>query len=359
VTSTDLELRLAKLTFTTAQRLRTWQMMAVMLQNKIGIDQILAELYDRASDGGEKPKDTLAMIYAEWRTSILNGGRFADAINGWVPTMERMVIMSGEQSGNLPKAFESVIEIVETNRKVQSAVLGGLFYPTILIMATIGYLFLFGIKVIPEFTRILDVSTWGPLAKSLHTLSMFTINYGVFLIVGVIAMVVAVAVTMPMFTGPFRIRLDKLPPWSLYRLVVGSGFLFALSALLNGGMRIKDALVAIKGTATPYLNERIEAYLYGINGGQNAGDAMKNAGYNFPSKDIVADLGIYSKYSGDFGDALDRVGKQWMRMGLQTIQAQMKVLNGMAIAFMALVLMWIVAGFFAIQQEIASLSRNM
>ena len=359
MTSSELELRLAKLAFTASQRLRTWQMMAVMLQNKIGIDQILTELYDRASDGGNKPKDTLAMIYAEWRNIILNGGRFADAINGWVPTLERMVIMSGEQSGNLPRALESVIEIVETNRQVQSAVIGGLFYPAILITATVGYLLLFGIKVIPEFTRILDVSKWGPLAKSLHTLSTLTIEYGLISIVAIVALATSITVTMPIFTGSIRIKLDKIPPWSLYRLVVGSGFLFALSALLNGGMRINDALVSIKGTGTPYLNERIQAYLYGIHGGMNAGDAMKNAGFDFPSKEIVADLGIYSKYSGDFGDALDRVGKQWMRMGLKTIQAQMKVLNGIAIAFMAVVLMWIVAGFFAIQQEIASLSRNM
>lgn len=354
----SLERSFAQLSFGTDQRLRAWKKISVMLRNKVGIDQILAELYDRASEEGKKPRESMAIVYDEWRKVILNGGRFSDAIEGWVPALERMIIMAGEQSGNLPKAFDSVIAVVRAGRKIRNAVVGGLLYPTILIAATIAYLFLFGLKVVPEFTRIIDPANWGPAARSLYLLSEFTIHYGPFLIGGIIAAVTGIVLTLPRWTGDWRVRADRLPPWSLYRLVVGAGFMQSLAALLSGGGRIKDSLQSVGQISTPYLRERVDGFLLGINSGLNAGDAMRDSGYDFPSKEIVGDLGVYARHSGDFGSALESIASEWMETGLEQVQQQMGLLKGMAIAVIALALIWILVGFFAIQMEIGALARG-
>lgn len=355
----SLQVRLAKALFGTADRLRTWQKISVMLKNKIGIDQILLELYNRASDHGKKPGELSAIVYDEWRRSILNGGRFADAIDGWVPPMERMIILAGEQSGNLPNALVAVIEVVQAGKKIRGTVAKGLVYPAVLLAATLGYLFLFGIKVIPEFTTIMDVSMWGPLAKSLYHLSEFVINWGLLLILFLLGVISMVVTSLPYWTGRLRIVADRLPPWSLYRLVLGSGFMYSLAALLSGGGRVADALVTISENSNRYMAERVDAFLYGVHSGMNAGDAMLESGFDFPSKDIVADLGVYASYSGDFGDAIEKVAKEWMASGLEAVETQMKFLNGLATFAMAMVLMWIVGGFFAIQQEIGQMTRQM
>ena len=333
--------------------------MAVMLESKLGIDQILEELYDRASDNGQKPRETMASMLSGWQQVIRNGGRLTDAVEGWVPHNERMIIMAGEESGNLPRQLHALIEIIEAGRTIRSAILGGTFYPAVLLLATLGYLFVFGLFVIPTFTALIDPAGWRPLAKSLYYLSQFTLNYGVYFLTALIAPVIAILATFPTFTGNTRVYLDRLPPWSIYRLVVGAGFMHSLAALLRGGGRIKDALVGIRDTAPPYLAERVDAFLHGVHSGMNAGESMRHSGYDFPSRDIVADLTIYAKYSSDFGDALEKVSRQWMKYGLQSIQAQMKVLNGFSIATMGLVLAWIVAGFFAIQNEIAAMARGL
>lgn len=353
-----LERWFARASFSTEKRQRLWQTMAVMLESKLGIDQILAELYDRASENGEKPREAMAIMLSEWQQAIRNGGRLTDAVEGWVPHNERMIIMAGEDSGNLPRQLHTLIAIIEAGRTIRSAIVGGTFYPAILLLATLGYLFVFGMSVIPKFTVLVDPAGWRPLAKSLYYLSQFTLNYGLYFLAAVITPVIAIVATLPSFTGNTRVFCDRLPPWSIYRLVVGAGFMHSLSALLRGGGRIKDALVSIRETATPYLAERIDAFLHGVHSGMNAGEAMRHAGYEFPSKEIVADLTIYAKYSSDFGDALEKVSQQWMKYGLQSIQMQMKVLNGAAIALMGLVLAWIVAGFFGIQNEIAAMARG-
>lgn len=356
---TDLNTYAAKLTFSSSERLRTYRKISVMLTNRLGIDEILKELYNRESDDGRKPGELSAVVYDEWRKVIQNGGRFSDALKGWVPEMERMIIMSGERAGGLPDALLSVITVVEANKKIKGTVIRGLFYPAVLLSATVAYLFLFGLKVIPEFTRILDADRWGPLARSLYLMSEFVIHFGWILIVALAVGITLVVTSMGTWTGKGRIVADRLPPWSLYRLVVGSGFLISLSALLGGGGKILDALQLIGEHGNRYLRERIDGFLYGVHSGMNAGDAMARTGFDFPSKEIVADLGIYAKYSGDFGDAVDKVAREWLTDGLLQVEAVMKVLNGLAIATMALVLMWIVGGFFAIQQEIGQLTRSM
>jgi hypothetical protein len=46
-----------------------------------------------------------------------------------------------------------------------------------------------------------------------------------------------------------------------------------------------------------------------------------------------------------------------MEEGVTQVAVQMKVLNGFAIVTLAVVIAWLVAGFFGIQQEIASMTH--
>ena len=86
---------------------------------------------------------------------------------------------------------------------------------------------------------------------------------------------------------------------------------------------------------------------------------MSQAGYDYPSKEIIDDIIVYVEHSGDFAEALEMIANEWLEEGVQTITQQMGVLKGFAIFLMAGFLMWIVGGFFGIQQEIASMSRGM
>jgi type II secretory pathway component PulF len=355
----NLNVTFAKLQFGAGNRLRAYGKIATMLDNGVGIDQILKELYDIESDEGRKKGEAMAIVYQEWRNVIHNGGRFADAIDGWIPVTERMILLAGESSGELPKALRSVIRVVKASNEIRSAVIGGLLYPAILLAATLAYLFLFGTRVIPEFTRILDVSKWGKLAYSLYQLSEFVIAYGAWLIAGIVVMIAIVVASLPRWRGSGRVTFDKLPPYSLYRLVVGSGFMLALASMLSSSGRIQDALKTMLANSSPYLAERIDAFLFGLNSGLDAGEAMRTSGYDFPSRELVSDLGIYARHSGDFAEAINKVANEWMETGLDAVRAQMKIISGLAIGIIAGTLMWIVGGFFAIQQEIAAMSRSM
>ena len=130
----------------------------------------------------------------------------------------------------------------------------------------------------------------------------------------------------------------------------------AFSALQFAGITVEKSLMRLSDMADPWLRERLDGALLGVKSGLNCGEALRNAGYGFPSDDVVDDLCVYAEYKG-FADALKILADEWMDEGVETVALQMKVLNGFAIVSMAIVIGWLIAGFFGIQQEIAAMTR--
>jgi type II secretory pathway component PulF len=320
--------------------------------------KILEELELRASHEGRKPNEPLALTLADWRSVVQNGGMLAEAMAWWVPHTEQMIVMAGEQSGRLEAALLNVCTVVQYSRRIRTAIVGGLTYPCVIVAMTIGYVYLFGKLVIPRFASIVSPERWHGVAKSLYELSRFVQGGMIYCLVVLAILVAALFYSMPRWSGNVRVWLDRYPPYSIYRLITGCGFLVAFSSLQAAGFTVERSLARLATDAKPWLRQRIDDMLFGVKSGLNVGEAMKNAGYRFPSEEIVDDLCVYAEYKG-FAEALHAIASEWMTDGVETIEAQMRVVNGAAIVVLALVLSWLISGFFGIQQEIAALARSL
>ena len=353
----SLNLWWAKVQFTAGKRASAYSKLSVMLRNGVRLERALDDLHRRASLDGKKPNEGMAILYDSWRSVVRNGGRFADAIQGWVPYSELMMIRAGEASGNLPQTIDSVIKVVKCSRAIHSAVRGGCIYPTFLMLAVVGYIYLFGIYVIPQFARVLDPAKWSAMARSLYSMSTYVQSYGLLTIIGIVLIIVLIGMSFARLTGNVRVKLDKIEPWATYRLVVGAGFLLALSTLVSGGQRIQDALQALSGHSTAYVKERLDGFLLGVNSGLSAGDAMIHSGYDFPSKDIVDDIAVYVEHSGDYATSLNLIAAEWLDDGVEIMRAKMEWAKYLSILVIAVILMWIISGMLAMQQDIAGMAR--
>jgi type II secretory pathway component PulF len=354
----DLARRFARLQFGAAERLRVYRKIAKMLSNGMPLLKLLEELHQRASDDGRKADDSMAIVLGEWRRTVQNGRMLSEAMAWWVPKSEQMIIMAGEQAGQLEAGLVSVVKVVEAGAGIRRAILGGLAYPVALLALVLSYIYLFGVQVIPQFSRIVDPTAWRGAAKSLHLMSTFVQQWMLPLVVVLVLAIVAVVASMPRWRGNLRVFLDRVPPYSIYRLMVGSSFLMSFAALQSAGMTVERSLVRLSDLSGPWLRERMDGALLGIKSGLNCGEALRQTGYAFPSKEIVDDLCVYAEFRG-FGDALQLLADEWMAEGVATVTRQMKVLNGFSIALLAVVIAWLVTGFFGIQQEIASITRAM
>lgn len=352
----DINRLWAQTQITESVRLRLYRKIAKMLSNGLPLLKIIEDLHERSSEGGRKPNEPIVLLLEECRRTIQNGGTLSEGLASWVPKNEQMVILAGEQSGRLEGTLISVIEVVQAGKKIKKVILGGLSYPFAILTLVIVYVYVFGVKVIPQFAQIADPKKWQGVAKSLYVMSILIQEWMLYLIAVMVAVIIAVLMSMPRWCGSLRLIADKFAPYSIYRLVTGSSFLMAFSALQYAGVTVEKSLARLAETAPPWLRERLEGALLGVKSGLNCGEALRNTGYGFPSQELVDDLCVYAEYKG-FAQALKTLADEWIEEGVETISEQMKVLNGIAIVFMAIVIGWLVIGFFGIQQEIAAIAR--
>ena len=352
----DIHRRWAKAQLTQGPRLRLYRKIAKMLANGLPLLKILEELRDRASNRGRTPNEPMAILLDDCRRMVQNGRMLSEGLAEWIPQTEQMIIMAGEQSGRLENTLIGVIEVMQSGRKIQRVIVGGVAYPIAVFALILAYIYLFGTRVIPQFARMVDPETWHGAAKSLYLMSVFVQNWMAYVVLFFVLSIIALLVSLPRWRGNLRVYVDNIPPYSIYRMLAGSSFLMALSSLQFAGITVEKSLLRIAEMSQPWLRERIEGALLGVKSGLNCGEALKNAGYGFPSKEVIDDLCIYAEYKG-FAEALKVLSEEWMAEGVDKITAQMNILNGFAIVMLAIVIGWLVTGFFGIQQEIAAMIR--
>lgn len=348
-----VELWMTRKMFSSKMRMRLYSKLGKFIANGVPITHALDEIYVHVSLEGKKPTATAAVVVDDWRRSIRNGRSFSRAIADWASPDELSVLDAGEISGRLDKAIEDVVFINEARKRIRGAIFG-LIYPLVLVATTCFYLYIFGSQVVPAFKQILPVGKWQGTGAQMAVLADWVMHWMVPTLIGFgVALTVAIS-TLGSWTGRLRRVIDHVPPWSLYRLAIGSSFLISLAALLHAGVPVPEALRIIHQTASPWYKERLAATRrLVLNGARNIGDALHQTGYSFPSWEMVIDIRSYASLDG-FEDMLDRLSRQWLNDSVALIQAQMDMLRNVAIVVMGLIFMWIAAGMFTLQQQISS-----
>ncbi|MEA1938887.1 MAG: type II secretion system F family protein, partial [Pseudomonadota bacterium] len=320
----------AKLSFTSHQRLRIYRKIATMTRYGLPLQRVLDMLYEQASQGGKKKGEPLAVILEGWRTSIRNGRPLSVAAGPWIPYNERMLIEAGEESQSLAAALNNLIDINLGVRKMRGALIGGLAYPAVLILGVCAILWLFGIKVIPAFELVLPSDQWTGVGASMANMSNMVRHWMIPSLLTGGAVIAIIVWSLPRWTGQIRCVIDKVPPWSIYRLVSGSGFMMSLGALISSGVQTSRSLEKMSKTASPWMKERLDATLRHVYSGSNIGRALLRSGYNYPDKEIIEDLVAYADLPA-FSEMLEIIGKEWLGDSVNKIQIQSRLLNGIAL----------------------------
>lgn len=350
-----LETYFTKLLFGTKLRLRFYEKMSRYLVNGVPLSYALNELYQFTTDSGKK-ETTSSIVIRDVLHSVRNGQSFSDALKFWVPADEISILSAGEYSGKLYESIDNIIYINQTKKKIKSA-LFGIVYPLVLVLTTCLYLYIFGNRVVPAFSQVLPVEEWQGAGRLMYYLALFVQNYLLLMMVIVFMIFICIIVTLGLWVGKVRMFFDKFPPWTIYKTVVGCGFLLSLSSLIEAGIPAPEALRIISRTATPWYKERLlSTRLMLLNGAKNLGEALHLSGYVFPSKALVMDIRSYAALDG-FEMMLGKLARQWQDESIQVISKQMDFFRNAAIIMMGLIFMWIVSGMFALQQQISQAAQ--
>ena len=344
---------LQRIQFNSRLRARILRKIVRFLENSIPLPQALIILYIHATNEGKNPNVVEAVAIDQWHQRIRDGKSFGQAIQGWVPETERLVIKGGENAGNLIKTIEQSLIINHSIKEIKKAIIGGMTYPLVLFTGIIGFLILLGYEVIPEFEAILPRERWTGTGAQMAVLSDFVQNWLMVVLILWVVFIGLCIYTLPRWTGSIRGKFDRVPPWSLYRLIIGSGFLLTVACMLQAGMTIMNILSVLQQNANPYYRERLTKIAQNLKNGHNFGQALYLTDYAFPDAETVQDIRAYSNLNR-FNEALEQLGKEWLTDSVQKIQKQASLFKNISIVLAGIVFMWIAFGIFSLQQQITN-----
>lgn len=343
-----------------ANRKKCYIKISKMMSNAVPLLNAIGELADLSKDKGKGHPDVIR--YAAWRKDLNNGSNLAQAMKGWVPDDEILLIASGEDAGMLPETLLRAAENLDGKSEIKNALVGALAYPVVLVIAAIGLAFFFSTNVIPKFADVLPSDQWTGLAKVTLDVAEIIRKWIFAGAIVMIAFVVTVILSLKRWVGknvPGRLIADRLIPWSIYRLMNGVSFMSSLSAVISAGTPLQSALGKIETqmSGNPYLKHRIASILKHVRNGQDIGKSMRLAKTNFPDKEIIDDLCIYGKYAG-FDEALSSIAREWRKEGVELIKRRAGVLFMVAIMMMGSVVGFFSAGLFSIANQVTAAAKN-
>lgn len=346
----------AKLTFTGQKKLRIIRQIQRLIKAGVPITTTLDMLWNLYSHRGKKPREPLAQMITEWQGRIKQGKSLASSMHGWISLPEEMIIEAGEQSDKLATALDDALQAETASRGIRKAILGGMAYPAALLGALIFMLWGFSTEIVPTFETILPAEEWTGNAAIMYSVSQIVITW--LPLLGMIAggAITAMVLSMPILTGPVRKLLDYLPPWSIYKITQGASFMIAMRGFISSGTTVPDALRNMLRIGNPYFKERVSAILAKINMGRNLGEAMIEAGHNFPDNEISGEVSIYAELD-DFDKSLDLLAKEWINGSVQKAQTASKLLNNIMLFAVAATIAFIATTMFQLQDLVSQAAR--
>lgn len=347
----DFETNFAKLQFGGKKRNRFYKKMVKYIGNGVPMPRALDILWNFSSDEGRKPKESQAIVLDLIRRQVAEGRKFGQAIKGIVPESDRLVIEGGETAGNLTVAIEKAMAINASSGKIKRTVIQGATYPVMLIFAAMALLVLIVRQVVPAFDAVLPRDQWQGLGAQMAFVASLVDNYLYYGIGVAAALVILIGATMTRWTGGLRLWADRIPPWSIYRLVMGSGFMLTVAGMIKAGIPLPTVLAMLGRDASPWYKARIDTTLKWVDEGLNLGEALHKTGYNFPDRESVQDLRAYAALN-KFDEALESMGNDWLTESVEKIELQTAVLKNIGFLVLGLTFMWIYGGIFSLQQQI-------
>lgn len=260
----------------------------------------------------------------------------------WLPAAEASVISAGIRSESLSRSLKYASALTSAGKHIRDAVLQMAIYPVGFAILMTSTLYVLNTQLLPTLTQISPPETWTGALGFLYGLSTYFSEYGVITGCVLITLVIWVIWSLPRWHRPDRLRraFDTMMPWSVYKDIQGATFLLNVGALLQSGVRIKDALGILLETASPWLAVRIEAITEHVREGKHFGLALKDCGYDFPSREAANFLSLLQGDGDD--EIIINYGQRWLEQTLVRVAQRAIVVRGFMFLTMILMLLLMV-----------------
>lgn len=339
-----LQLALAKrATFSGRARVRFYDKLFRFTKAGVRIDGALGSMHARYVHR----KDLRAMLFTRIRNRLQQGDPISQALAPYIPSGERQLIQAGETSGKLFEGFREAKKLAEAGMRIRSALIGELMYPVMLLGVVLAILGVMSFQLVPQLIEAVPFPQWPAFSRALYYLSRGVADFGLWIGAAFIVGIFASLRSLPRWRGAGREWCDRwLPPWTIYREIIGSSVLIAISALTGAGVSIAKSVDQLRVTASPWLKVHFGRFARALDAGVDSGKALRSGLFNSEVEDDIED---YSNAIG-FEEALARLGDDQVNDAITRIRERAAILRvGMFLMVVGLLLyIYAAAGMVAI-----------
>lgn len=316
--------------------------LATLFRSGLPLDEALTAVAQQS----ESPK-VQRMVLAI-RSRVNEGDSLANALSQFpsaFPTLFRATVEAGEQAGKLDHVLERLADYVERRQAMQSKIMLATFYPAILTLVAIGVVSLLLTYVVPKVVEVFDsIGAELPvLTRMLIALSSFLRDYGVLLVIGLIAAgwLFARAMRGEAFRRRVHTRQLRLP--LIGRLTRGANtgrFTRTLGILFGAGVPILDAMrIGTQVVTNLPMHDAIQEAARRVREGAGLAKSLE-ASKLFPP--ITVHLIASGEASGKLDEMLDRAADNQEREVETLIAALMGIFEPVLILAMGGIVLMIV-----------------
>lgn len=318
--------------------------LATLIQAALPLDETLSAVANQA----DKPR-IKSMLYAI-RSRVLEGHSLAVGLGDYpkvFPELYRATVDAGEQSGHLDTVLERLADYTESRQEIQGKVRQALIYPAFLSLFAIAIVVFMMTSIVPQVVSVFeDTGQELPgLTISLIAMSDFVVDYGMFMLLVIVAAFVGfqVLLTKPAFVMKYHMFLFKLP--IIQRLVRGLNaalFTRTFSILTGSGVTVLEAMkISAKVVANLPMREAILRATDKVREGTGIKNALEHSKL-FPP--MTLQLIASGEGSGKLEEMLERASVQLEREQVTLIAYIVGILEPVIILTMGIMVLMIVLG---------------
>ena len=334
---------------TAKQRVHLYSELFLHLKNSTKLDVALTDMYEIYSDDGRKPRNKIALILKEILSGMAAGFSFAESLGPYLPEGEFFLISAGEKSSYLKESMTQAIRLIKGKQRLGAAMKKAFVYNTFLSLMMAAVLVVAAYYLIPQSMIMIKPEQLTGFAYATYAMSQFVVNYGIYALVVILAVIYLVRWAQPNYIGRHRVFLDNFWPFSLYRTVNGATFLVSLSSLMQANVQTGDALKELAEHASPYIKQRILAARSGLHQGEGLGSSLHLSGYKFPDPQAIRHLRILGSKSG-VETAISQFADDWLEETISKTDTAADIAKNVGMILIFLLAGTVIGGTAMIQQ---------
>ena len=303
-----IKIALDRFAFSWAIREDFYRHMSGQIRNEIGQIAALERFQKRLL---RRKKKSSAEVLADIIRRMKNGSQLAVALRKWVPSDEALILLGGENAGQVSDAFDLIIDSKNRVRTVKRTLISALSTPTVYLFALYGLVWAVGEYVLPTVSMVVPASRAQGSAALLFTLGDAATSYWMLIPVAVLAAILGwVGWSLPNWTHRFRTKAEDYFPYSFYRDIQGFIWILTFAAMLKAGMSDTKILDDQTRYASPWLRQRLVAVRRRMLNGESLAKALIGTKFGFPSPDMIDDIESMSDFT-DFPERIASRVRQW------------------------------------------------